>query len=198
VRGGEIAGFYVANLGLEVALAVRKRGRGQERHGVWQLLEASRQGDQEAGARFVEYARTMKGRRQLTWSKILRDRLGLEEVTDAEILEATGEQDEAIFAILTKQLWRGVLNEDCRGELLAICGQGSLRAVHDYLQARGLPTQGFLSPRGGLPGGVASATQPNVVPHQLPPSPLKVVAKPPAAVERHGPEAGKAHGRARE
>lgn len=143
LRGGQAAGNYVAKLGLEVALAVRKKGRSSSSFGIWQLLEESAAGDTFAGRLFVEFAGTMKGRRHLVWSDGLKARFGLDEVTDDEIMEAGGDQDEALLATLTRDLWRGVLANDLRGELLACLGIDDRQEAADLLRAFGLDPSGL-------------------------------------------------------
>lgn len=145
LRGGEAAGSYVAKLGLEVALAVRKLGRGSDRHGVWQLLEALACGNAWAGHAFAEYAVCMKGRRHLMWSPGLKKALAVDEVTDDEIMEAGGDQDEALFATLTNQLWAGVHRNELRGELLHLLGLDQLHEARALLSAFGLDPGGLTS-----------------------------------------------------
>lgn len=79
---------YVSKLGLEVAFAASKSGRGGNR-GPWQiardLAEHRKVRDVEL---WRDYTRGMKGARQLTWTRGLRERLGLgEERTDEELAE---------------------------------------------------------------------------------------------------------------
>lgn len=140
-RGGEAAGQYVAKLGLEVALAVRKLGRG-ERYGVWQLLNHA---PTSAWARcaFIDFARTMKGKRQLVWSKGLKALLGVDEQTDQDIMESGGDQDEAWLADLTHQLWKGVYRNEIRGDLLRLLGIGDVQAARQLLAAYGLDETGL-------------------------------------------------------
>jgi hypothetical protein len=144
VRGGEAAGAYVSKLGLEVALAVRKLGRG-DRHGIWQLLHRSAS-DPWAALAFQTIARTLRKRRQrhLIWSDGLRDYLGLGvELSDEEVMQAKGELDEQMFAWLTHKLWKGVCSNDLRGELLQAAGTGDTQSAVDLLAAFGLDISGL-------------------------------------------------------
>lgn len=143
LRGGDAAGEYVAKLGLEVALAVRKLGRGGDRFGVWQLLDQADQGASWAGPAFVTYARAMKGKRHLVWSDGLKKRLGVDEVTDEDIMEADGDQDEQLFARLTRELWGGVYRNELRGELLQLLGVGDVAEARLLLREFGLDPSGL-------------------------------------------------------
>ena len=142
VRGGEAAGAYVAKLGLEVALAVRKVGR-RSRFGIWQLLEQAQ--NPWARAAFAAFAHAMKGKRHLVWSRGLKARLGVEDVSDEEIMEDGGSEDEALLAVLSRSLWRGVYANEIRGELLQILGIGDLEEARTLLLAFGLDPAGLTS-----------------------------------------------------
>lgn len=95
---------YVAKLGLEISFTETKSAR----HGNRSPWEIARDLAEHRQARDVELWRTyvsgMKGARQLTWTRGLRDRLGLgEERTDEEIAEE--ELPAVPVAILDKQTW---------------------------------------------------------------------------------------------
>lgn len=85
VQDASAAGAYVAKFGAaeELALQGSKRGRNGSR-GPWELLEAARDGDLQAGAIWQEYAAAFRGRRQLVWSPGLKARFGVDEVSDDE------------------------------------------------------------------------------------------------------------------
>jgi len=85
VQDASAAQCYVAKFGAaeELALQGSKRGRNGSR-GPWELLEAARDGDLQAGAIWQEYAAAFRGRRQLVWSRGLKARFGVDEVSDDE------------------------------------------------------------------------------------------------------------------
>jgi hypothetical protein len=72
----------------------------------WGILDAARQGDRQAAALWSEWESASLGRRALTWSNGLRDRLGLgEEVEDDEL---AGDDDELlpeVVAIWSREDW---------------------------------------------------------------------------------------------
>ncbi len=144
VRGGDLAvGAYLSKLGNEVALANRKKGRGADRFGVWQLLELAGTGSVWARLAFCEYACTMKGRHHLRWSKGLKARFGINERTDEEIVTGKGDEDERLYATITRDLWRGVVRSSLRGDLLAVLGVGDMESAVGLLDAFGLDSSGL-------------------------------------------------------
>lgn len=80
--------------------------------------------DAEAGRLFCEFAAAFHGKRQLAWSRGLRDLLGLgREETDGEI-EAHHEPDAELLGSLTLDEWRAVVAADLRAELLELARHG--------------------------------------------------------------------------
>jgi len=144
IRGGSAAAAYLAKLGLEVALAVRKLGRGADRFGVWQLLEESRTGSAWAGHAFREFAEAMKGRHHLRWSPGLKAQLGIADVDDQTLAEAPGEEDEALLALIGARTWQGIVRADLRAEFLMACAGGDEAEARDLLLAFGVDVSGLL------------------------------------------------------
>lgn len=89
--------------------------------------------DAQGRALFREFATCFKGKRQLVWSRGLRERFDLGETTDAE-LAATPEADAYILSNLTRDDWRLVLRLDARGELLELASRGSWEPVSRFLE----------------------------------------------------------------
>lgn len=102
------------------------------------LAAATFDGDESAGRLWQEYTKAFFGRRQLAWSKGLRDLLQLSrERTDAEIAADVGEQCRVLAVVLGLHQWRCVLGNDLRGELLQVAARGGTAAVWSFLQAIG-------------------------------------------------------------
>jgi len=75
----------------------------------FQLLDFYLMGDVDAGAAFQEYARVMKGKKLLTWSKNLRAMLDLgDELSDEDIAAMNDEKDTYPFALFDGPAWRAV------------------------------------------------------------------------------------------
>jgi hypothetical protein len=132
VRGGDDrVGSYLAKLGMEVALVQAKKGR---RSSVTQfgMLDLAEFGDDHAAALFREFAATMKGKASLRWSPGLKARFGIDEVTDAELVEAKGDEDEQEFARLHRDGLKILSRLAVQGEFLRLCGLGDLDAAREF------------------------------------------------------------------
>ena len=142
--GDEALKAYVAKWGLGAELAKGPVKAAAAENGVlhyspFQLLELAGMGDKQAEAWFVEYAEAMKGRKQLVWSRGLRERLGLATVEKTDI-ELAGEQvssGDILLAQLSLLQWRLVLANDARAELLDIADTGDASAVWAFIEALG-------------------------------------------------------------
>ena len=95
-------------------------------------------GDEEAGALWRQYARTFKGRRQLSWSDGLRDLLGLEAEKSDDDLASEMREEAWLMDELSKPEWKAILGNDARAELLAVLGRGSAAELREFLQALGI------------------------------------------------------------
>jgi hypothetical protein len=161
---GAISG-YVAKFGTgrawgaedELSKAVSKSGRPGQRTPVDLLAAAFFDGEEAAGRLWQAYARAFFGRRQLAWSKGLRDLLGLSgERTDAEISADVGEKCRVLAAVLSLRQWRSVVGNDLRAELLQVAARGGAAAVWSFLRAigAGSTVEDILSIRELLEGGL--------------------------------------------
>lgn len=118
----------------ELAKATSKAGKANGLH-PFGLLALARDGDKVAGAKFVEYAQTMKGKRQLFWSHGLKGLVGVDEVTDEEL--AAQQEDKAdLLGFVTPQQWRWVRKAGLRAQLLdaaELSGWGGVQALLNCL-----------------------------------------------------------------
>lgn len=117
----------------ELAYWHTKRSRKNERLTPWGLVRGLvATGWAEYADRFVEYAAAFHGRRQLYWSKGLRDRLGLGvEATDSELAEAEGEAE--VLYVFTDDEWRAVVRNDARWVALGVFEAEGLDAFRAYV-----------------------------------------------------------------
>lgn len=139
VRGGNAAGEYVGKWGLEyeVAGGSLKSARGDS-FTPFGLLGQYSDGDKSAGESWVEYATAVsrmgenriESTRQLVWSRGLKARFAIEELSDEQIAEA---QDEpaVLLGSLSFDQWLKVLGQpfDARVVLLQIASVGSFQDV---------------------------------------------------------------------
>ena len=111
----------------ELAKASTKAGRAKGLH-PFGLLANAAEGDKAAGAKFVEYAEVMQGKRQLYWSNGLKAEVGVIEATDEELAEE--ERDSAdLLGRLSLSQWRLVRDAEQRAELLEAAETGGWPAV---------------------------------------------------------------------
>lgn len=111
----------------ELAKGSTKVGRAKGKH-PFGLLAAASVGDKQAGAKYIEYASVMKGKRQLYWSSGLKTRVGLVDRTDEELAEE--ERDSAeMLGLLDLSDWKLVREAGKRAQLLDAAESGGWPAV---------------------------------------------------------------------
>ena len=135
VAGDSAAASYLSkwDTAAELAKGNVKAVRSDGGMSPMMLLARAGDGDELAGRLFVEYAEALHGKRLLTYTKGLRDLLGMnEDKTDEEVAE----QEVApavVLASLTPVQWRYVLANDARGELLDVASAGDSAALWAWL-----------------------------------------------------------------
>jgi hypothetical protein len=93
--------------------------------------------NKDAARMFIEYAVSMKGKRQLSYSKGLRKKLGMDiEISDQEIAERI-DADAVLFAMIKDEHWRKILQHERRGELLEVASTGNYSALVAWMRAIG-------------------------------------------------------------
>ena len=149
VSGGEYAAQYVSKWGLEHELTKGHIKKSNKGYSPWDLLRAFMEtGDLSneihdkhrdtvdvmfsPGAYFQEYAHIMRGKRQLYWSKGLKELLNVDVKTDEELANEEVEDDLHI-GNLTLSQWRLILRKDKRGTVLEIANLGGMPAVLEYI-----------------------------------------------------------------
>lgn len=126
-------------LALEVANGQSKKGAGENRHPFEILAALEAEPTASDVALWREWETGSKGRRQLTWSKGLRDRAGLDaEITDEE---AAAEEvaDGEIIALIPQHAWWRMAS--VAWALLDAIDSGGSRAGREWLAAHGVPYQ---------------------------------------------------------
>lgn len=98
------------------------------------LLRSCLENEDAQGVRlFREFSAAFRGKRQLVWSRGLRDLLGVDVLNDEEIA-TRHEEDAEIFCRLTVDQWRAVRRADLRGELLEVARLGWDR-MQEFLES---------------------------------------------------------------
>lgn len=117
VQNGEKAAQYVSKWGLEEEITKGHVKKGRDNSLTpFDLLRLSEDDDQCAKL-FRQYADAFKGKRQLVWSKGLKDLLGLVEVTDEQLALET-EKDSVLLDEVALQVWELVHRSKKECELL--------------------------------------------------------------------------------
>jgi len=104
----------------------------------FQLLDLYLSGDWQAGKLFREYAITMKGTKQLVWSRYTREMLGLDQELSDEEIAAKQEQDAVILALLKPEHWRVILQKGKRSVLLEVADTGNVEYLRVFLASLGV------------------------------------------------------------
>ena len=104
------AAAYVSKIAKEVTLSDFKSGRDP-----LALLDDA---DPRSVALFFEYAAAIKGRQAIAWSKGLRDRLGIREATDDEILDEPEREWVRLPVTVEREVWNRALREGTLADLL--------------------------------------------------------------------------------
>ena len=112
-----------------------KRGR-EGRLSAWDLLRGLvATGWSEFAERFVEFVSAFHGKRQLYWSRGLREVLGLgREATDQELAEAEGEAEETLWTFSEVE-WKRLRREGLLLVLLDVAEEGGQEAVAEFMGA---------------------------------------------------------------
>jgi len=87
------------------------------------------------GMLYREYARAMKGKRQLTWSRKpdIRIEAGLEAERSEETIVVGEEAGYVLLATLTIEQWKAILHCNARGDMLDLAGQGDIGGFYEKL-----------------------------------------------------------------
>lgn len=134
--------------------ADRELVKGQQKEGCnsltpWQLLDASNGGNKRAGQLFKEYARVFKGAQQLTWTKGLKSRFNIGEVSDEVVAENETEaaadtlpSDDNLpngrIGTLDKHTFDEVVRRNLTAEVLNIAHASGWAAVIAFLKRHGI------------------------------------------------------------
>jgi len=140
VRGAKYVAEYMAKWGFasELVKSSQKQGRKGGRT-PWQLLADAGAGDKRSAWLFREYAKHFKGRRQLFWSRGLRERLSLkDQITDQELLDLDITEPARVVARIDPDTWAVVRRAGAELEVLAALEVGGITQAFgllNYLRA---------------------------------------------------------------
>ena len=110
VRDEEGVGSYISKIELELTRGDLKRGRGESRS-MWQVGLDAADGCQRSAAVWADYVRAIRARRWISTSEGLWERFGINDRTDDEIAEDTGDEFEEV-ALIDSDVYRAALKAD--------------------------------------------------------------------------------------
>lgn len=100
------------------------------------LKEYAIHGDTYAGALFIEYAEAFKNKNQLIFSKGLKKKYNLRDLTNQEIAENPLDNNEKMLGFITREEWKAVLfNYKGRGEVLKRAATQDWSEVAEYIES---------------------------------------------------------------
>lgn len=161
LRGGQYAAEYIAKFGRDekwgmtreltsahAKVGVRRTMRSEDMHFTpFQLLEWAHNGDYGAAELFREYAEAFKGKRMLTWSRKLKVRLGVVDLSDEE-LAAAPLPEETLVGWIPAESYQVVLTRNAVGELLDYVAECCVDPEHSQLDLDDFVAQLKLRPPG--------------------------------------------------
>lgn len=141
LQDGSKAAAYVAKLGheegrgwgLDSEMTKGHIKRAKDGETPFDFLRACLAGDDsKARGLFRQFAAAFRGKRQLVWSRGLRERFGLADRTDEELVTSQ-EEDAFLLASLSREDWKLILRCDARADLLEIARYGSVDLLQVFL-----------------------------------------------------------------
>ena len=131
---GAWAASYVTKWGIEEEMTKGSLKKGKKAGHVspFALLDMYAEGDEDSGKRFQEYARVFKGRRQLVWSKGLRELLGVGKQKSDEAIIDEVESKSEVFMKISYSDFKRILAHNKQAECLFMCNFG-VDAVNAWL-----------------------------------------------------------------
>ena len=147
IRRRSAAVEYVTKWGLDLELTKQHIKRGRGGHCTpFDLLRAYADGSTAAGDLFSEFTRVFKGRRQLVCSPGLRQAMGVQDKSDAQLAEEQ-QSDAVLVAVVPVEEWKIVVRYDLRYALLHEARERGKAGVQEYLAllVSGESTDAFLS-----------------------------------------------------
>ncbi len=121
----------------ELAKASSKAGKRSGLHPFGLLAEAA-EGDVKAGRLYVEYAAAMKHQALIFWSRGLKARVGVDEISDEAVAAKLDDKADALGQMMPEQ-WILVLRHKARARLLDAVETGGWPAVLALLKSLAKP-----------------------------------------------------------
>lgn len=135
IQQADRAGQYLAKLGMEISAPGTKAARPGHRTYLDMLVSAARDGDADAWERSRLYVRDMKGAKVLFWSRGLKKRLGIGELTDEQLIRETESKGELVTTLVGPGHWKAVRSRPgARVELAEAAENGGAECVGEFVR----------------------------------------------------------------
>ena len=95
----------------EIAKASSKKGKKNGKH-PFQLIEENQD------ELFLEFAKAIKGKAQLYWSRGLKEKVGIFDITDEEAAEKEADDKVIFVGLISKFTWSQVIRKELRSKVL--------------------------------------------------------------------------------
>lgn len=116
----------------EIAKGTAKKGKGTHPFGLLQLLQDT--GEDEYRRAFLEYSMAIKGRRQIHWSRGLKNEVGLNDQTDEE-LAAEQREEASVLGQLEPDDWKLIRNQNAQAQVLDLAETSGWQAIRDLVDS---------------------------------------------------------------
>lgn len=146
LQSGDKASSYISKWGLadELTKANKKQGKDGSKT-PWDFLrDIQKNPNSSSLGLFQEYAKAVKGKRQLVWSKGLKNYFSLEEKTDEQLAEEK-EKEARIIGAFPPVIWKMICKDKKRGEVLELARSGWLSVQQFILMSYGVNLNGSLN-----------------------------------------------------
>jgi hypothetical protein len=100
----------------------------------WELLNDAHDGDELSATLFREYGEAFHGRRQLYWSKGLKEFFGIDEREDEDIAAKEDRRCTQYVGAISRDQWRAVLIADARFSVIAIAARDGREFMQEFLE----------------------------------------------------------------
>jgi hypothetical protein len=101
----------------------------------WELLNDALDGDAMSADLFREYGEAFHGKRQLFWSRGLREFFGIDEREDVDLAASADHRCSQFVGVVTRAQWRAVLAKDKRWTVLCIAARHGREFFIEYLES---------------------------------------------------------------
>ena len=134
IRSGDFASAYVAKWGLsyEISKSHIKKGKSKKSKTPFQMLDEYDKGDFRLGSLFREYAEAFKGKRQLFWSRGLKDYFDIDKKSDTEILSEQVEKCKELIEICYSD-WLKIVDFKLQSYILSLAELRDRQEVYNFL-----------------------------------------------------------------